>query len=430
MRETFTMNAIFNFVKDRAENLSNEVTQICSKLISFNTVNPPGRVRECVEYIEAYFKSLGVGTEVYARDPEKPNLVARIPGKRPSRILYLCHTDVVTEGSLESWTHDPFGGEVSEGKVWGRGATDMKGSCASAMVAAKILLDVDERERAYTEFWFTADEECGSSEGAKWLAETGRFRGDVCIVGDSFDSTPRKPAIDIGCKGSMELKVKVKGRTAHGSTPFYGDNAVDKLLKLLECGRRISDFKLDVPPELESVIESSIRFALDDPDLTEEQKAAIMKQYHYPTVSLNLIRGGKKSNVVPDYAEASLDIRLTPGVDFKAVKKRLESLVSSSGVRDYTLEWHVMEGYYESLSSKAVETLSRAVEEALGVKPTLKLMWGGTDGCYTHVVSGIPSPAFGAGVKGMAHAPDEYVTIENLVMTTKVYALLPLIYGG
>ena len=89
-----------------------------------------------------------------------------------------------------------------------------------------------------------------------------------------------------------------------------------------------------------------------------------------------------------------------------------------------------MKGYYESPSSKAVETLSRAVEEALGVKPTLKLMWGGTDGYYTHVVSGIPSPAFGAGVKGMAHAPDEYVTIENLVMTAKVYALLPLIYDG
>ena len=88
----------------------------------------------------------------------------------------------------------------------------------------------------------------------------------------------------------------------------------------------------------------------------------------------------------------------------------------------------IRDGYYEKPQSKAVIGLSKAVEEALGVKPILKLMWGGTDGYYTHVFSGIPSPAFGAGVKGMAHAPDEYVTIENLVMATKVYAVLPLIY--
>lgn len=424
------MNVIFDSVKDEAENLSSEVTELCANLIRFNTVNPPGRVRECVEYIESYFKDLEVETEIYARNPDKPNLVARLPGKHRPKILYLCHTDVVTEGSPESWTHDPFGGEVSEGKVWGRGATDMKGSCASAMVATKILLEIDEKERASVEFWFTADEEVGSLDGARWLAETGRFRGDLCVVGDSFDSTPRRPAIDVGCKGSMSPTIRVKGKTAHGGTPFYGDNAVDKLLKLLECGRRISDFRLNVPPELESVIESSVKFALEDPNLTDGQRAAIRRQYHYPTVSLNVIRGGEKRNVVPDYAEASFDVRLTPGINFEALKKRFESLISSSGVQDYSVEWRIMKGYYENPDSKAVRTLSQAVEKALGVKPTLKLMWGGTDGYYTHVVSGIPSPAFGAGVKGMAHAPDEYVTVENLVMTAKVYAILPLVYRG
>ena len=329
------MSTLVDFVRDKAEKTSGEAAQVCSELIKFNTVNPPGITRECAEFIESYFKELGVETESLEREQGKTNIVARVPGGLNSKILYLCHIDVVTEGSSELWSHDPFGGEISEGKVWGRGATDMKGSCASAMVAAKILLDVDESERSPTEFWFTADEERGGVYGAKWLAETGKFRGDLCIVGDAFDGTPQKPTIDVGCKGAMRPTIKVKGKTAHGSTPFYGDNAIDKLIKILEHVKRIADYRLDVPEDLEPVIESSINFSLDDPELTEEQKEAIRRQYHYPTVSLNIFHGGKKINVVPDYAEASIDVRLTPGVNSEAVKEQFENLASESGVKDY-----------------------------------------------------------------------------------------------
>ena len=168
-----------------------------------------------------------------------------------------------------------------------------------------------------------------------------------------------------------------------------------KLIKILERVKRIADYRLDVPEDLEPVIESSINFSLDDPELTEEQKEAIRRQYHYPTVSLNIFHGGKKINVVPDYAEASIDVRLTPGVNSEAVKEQFENLASESGVKDYKIDLSIRDGYYEKPQSKAVIGLSKAVEEALGVKPILKLMWGGTDGYYTHVFSGIPSPAFG-----------------------------------
>ncbi|MEM2926578.1 MAG: ArgE/DapE family deacylase [Candidatus Bathyarchaeia archaeon] len=416
-------------IKADIEGSSKELTELCSKLVQFPTVVPPGYTRECVEFIEAYFRSLGLETEVHERRKDKTNLCVKVPGKRKGKILWLGHLDVVPEGS-EPWKYPPFSGKVMEGLVYGRGSSDMKGACASAMVAAKVLASLEESERSSVEFWFTCDEEVGAVDGARWLAESGRLKGDLCIIGDSSGGMPSEPSMDLGCKGALRVTLKARGRTAHGSQPYLGDNAIDKLIDAIGYVKEIGSFRLDVPEELEPVLKTSVEFLLRHYKLTESQKADVTKVFHYPSVSLNIIRGGVKINVVPDAAEALFDIRITPGADIEAVKGRILELLKASGLEGIDAEFEVtgFGGYYEKPDLVYVDSLKRAVELATGRTPILKIITGGTDGIFTRKIAGIPSLGFGAGLPGMAHAKDEYVTVESMVMAAKVYAIYPVIF--
>ncbi len=205
----------------------------------------------------------------------------------------------------------------------------MKGSCAAAMVSARILSKM--RLPNPVEFWFTADEEIGGGAGAKWLAESGRFKGDVCIIGDGNGGGADNPSIDLGCKGGAQTRLIAKGKTAHGSTPFLGDNAITKLIKVIPEVYKIGNFKLDLPEELEKPIRDSVKFYMAEAKTPELQKA-VKRLFNYPTVTCNIINGGVKINVVPDYAEAEFDIRLTPGASVSAVRKEIDRLVKAANV--------------------------------------------------------------------------------------------------
>ena len=136
--------------------------------------------------------------------------------------------DVVPEGKAENWTYPPYSGRVTEeGLIWGRGSSDMKGACAAAIVAARVLSEVGSPHDV--EFWFTADEEVGGGAGERLLAKEGLLRGDVAIIGDGGGSTPGLVSIGVGNKGGIGTKLVARGRTAHGSRPYLGDNALDKI---------------------------------------------------------------------------------------------------------------------------------------------------------------------------------------------------------
>ena len=410
------------------ESSKDEIVELCSELVKIPTPNPPGETEECVSFIEEYFKRQGIPTKVYEKAKGKANIVARIEGKNPRTILWLGHIDVVPEGNIETWTHEPYGGEVENGFVYGRGSSDMKGCCASAMVAAKALHEAGEPPYN-VEFWFTCDEEVGGEDGAKWLAQEGIIKGEVCIIGDSSGSTPSRPYIDVGCKGMLWTRLKAKGRTAHGSQPHLGDNAIEKLLAIAPHIRKMSNYRLDVPRELRPAIRSSINFLLTAEELTEEQKRAAKRLYDYPTVALNILNGGVKINVVPDTAEANFDIRLTPGIDIEKTRDHLLKLIEDSGVEGVTTDFiQVGAGYYESPRSQFAKQLARAIKRTTGTKPAFKVLTGGTDAISLKNLQGIPCLGFGAGVEGQAHASDEHVPIEDLVMASKVFAVFPSIY--
>lgn len=408
-----------------------EVAELCSSLIQFNSAHPEGRTVECVNFIKKYFDENGIESEIHAKTVEKPNIVAKIPGGSEHKILWVGHLDVVPEGKHEFWTHHPYSGKITDdGRIHGRGSSDMKGACAAAMVSARILNDLEKPKPNPVEFWFTADEEIGGGDGALWLSETGRFKGEVCVIGDGNGGGLEYPSIDLGCKGAARTTLVAKGKTAHGSTPFLGENAIERLIRAIPVVEKISDYRLELPEELSKPVAESVRFLMKTQEMTPEQKKAAKRAFNYPTVACNMISGGVKINVVPDYAEAQFDIRLTPGCKPLKVREQIEKLVREAGIPGVEVSVNAGEtaGYYESPSSTFAQQLASAVKMVTRKKPRFKILTGGTDAISIKRYTGIPCLGYGTSLSGQAHQPNEYVTIENLILGVKVYSIFPLIY--
>jgi succinyl-diaminopimelate desuccinylase len=422
-------------VKTEAEKAQDEVAELCSGLVKLNSAHPEGKTDECVAYIKEYLDRHGIENEIHANDPVKPNIVARISGTSDRRILWVGHLDVVPEGKPEFWTHPPYSGKITDdGFVWGRGSSDMKGACAAAMVSARILNEMKKPLENGVEFWFTADEEIGGGEGARWLAESGRLKGNVCVIGDGNGGGRTLPSIDIGCKGGAGTRLVARGKTAHGSTPFLGDNAIKKLMKVIPYVEKIDQYKLELPEELEAPIKDSISFVMKtQPEpLTKEQRRAARRLFHYPTVACNIFNAGVKTNVVPDYAECQFDIRLTPGSKPLKVKEQIEQLVEEAGVPgvEVTVRARETAGYHETPNSAFAEQLGATVKKVTRKKPVYKILTGGTDAISIKHFTGIPCLGYGTSLTGMAHKPDERISVENLVLGVKVYSAFPLLYTG
>jgi succinyl-diaminopimelate desuccinylase len=414
-----------------AEAARDEVAELTSGLVKFNSAHPDGYTDQVVEYIKAYCDKHGIENEAHANNPKKPNIVARIKGTGEKKILWVGHIDVVPEGKPENWTYPPYSGTIADDCVWGRGSSDMKGSCAAAMVSARLLNEMESIPNT-VEYWFTCDEEIGGGEGARWLAETGRFKGNICVIGDGNGGGPNSPSIDLGCKGGAGVKLVARGRTAHGSTPYLGDNAISKIIKGIPWVEKIDDFKLDFPEDLKPAITQSIQYYNTN---TPPELHKVMKHSFYtPSVTCNIINGGVKINVVPDYAEAEFDIRLTPGSHPKKVVDRIKELVKESGIsglevvatRDQKAEDTA--GYHELPNSSFAKQFTGIIHEITGKPVNMKILTGGTDGVSTSKISGIPSLGYGTSLDGMAHQPDERVTIENLVLGIKIFTAFPLFY--
>ena len=416
----------------QADQAEQEVAEITSELVKFNTAHPEGHTDKCVAYIAEYFDKHGIDSETHAKDPGKPNLVARLKGDSDRTILWLGHLDVVPSGKPEFWTYPAYSGTIKDGNVFGRGSSDMKGACAAAMVAAKILNGIDGALPNNVEFWFSADEEIGGGDGAKWLAETGRLKGDVCLIGDSSSGGLAAPVLNIGCKGGVGTRLISKGKTAHASTPFLGDNALRKLIDVIPFVEKIGELKLEYPEELKGPIERSIEFIRTTQKLTPEQSKAAARIFDYPTVACNMFNAGVKRNVVPDFAEAVFDIRVTPGSDPLTVQSRIEELVKEANVPNVDVEFDAKPylGYYESPRTPFARQLAETIEKTTGRQPKTIIASGGTDGVSVSRIAGIPSLAWGTSLIGQAHQPDERVSIENLVLGVKTFAAFPMIYRG
>lgn len=267
------------------EDLKEILLQDLCDLIAIDTSNPPGRELEAAKFVQARMTSLGALCNLQEISPGRANAVCRLPFSRSEEgpcLIFNSHLDVVPPGEAP-WTHPSFEPHIAEGRVYGRGASDAKGSVAAMMAAIRIALQRAESLRGELIFTAVAAEETGGLGTQFWVQNRRKdCRPSVAIVGEPTYLIPF-----IAHKGVSRRKLFVRGRSAHSSDPAQGRNAIYPVARLAlfieELNQRLAQKR--------------------DPLLGS------------PVVSANVIRGGVKDNVIPDYCELHMDRRRIPGED-------------------------------------------------------------------------------------------------------------------
>jgi acetylornithine deacetylase/succinyl-diaminopimelate desuccinylase-like protein len=304
--------------------LRGEVTDLLSRLIRVDTTNPPGNETAAAELLRDYLESNGVECALYARVPERANLVARIRGRGdgPS-LLFLGHTDVVLADAGE-WSVPPFSGEVRDDEVWGRGALDMKGQVAANAVAIASLAREGLEPSGDLIFAATADEEVGENFGLSWLCSEhqdavrcdyaiNEGAGDRLVLGGSAFYVAATAE-----KLTAPFTIRVHGRSGHASMPGIADNALVKAARLIE---RLAAYRPE--PQIQEEVAVFLRAVLGDlPAATavvqraqavDKAVAELVEPLLAPTFSPTMISASRKRNVIPALCEIEVDCRLLPG---------------------------------------------------------------------------------------------------------------------
>jgi len=387
-------------------------------LLSHDTQNPPGRTVEVVEWLGDVLDEPAVAIERCEVDPEKPNLIATLPGRTDRTLCFNGHLDTVPFDESD-WAYEPLG-ERHDERIYGRGATDMKGAVAAMLQVALAYARTGTEPPVTLQFAFVSDEETGGDAGLSTLLETTEFDPDACVVGETT-SRNRRYSVSVADRGNIWLTLEATGTAAHGSRPMIGENAIDRLTAAVEqlrseFGRR----ELSVDASMDEIIEESVDFY--EPEAGAEATRSL---YRYPTINLGIIEGGTAINTVPASACARVDIRLTAGVDTREALSGIRNcLAGMDGVEIADVSW--TRGSYEPLGSPIVEASARAAELVVDERVYRRSATGGGDAKVLRH-DGIPTVEFGFGTQ-TAHGTDEYTTTEALVRNASSYGTLPVLY--
>lgn len=384
-------------------------------LLAFDTTNPPGTTREIATWIERWLDDRDITSERVGVDPAKPNVLARIPGRRSASLIFCGHLDTVPVDP-SGWTYDPAGERVGN-RIYGRGAVDMKGAIAAMLHVADRFANSESPPPITLEFAFVSDEEVAGDAGITALIEMDRLSADGCVIGEPT-CTETAHSVTVADRGSIWVTLDAVGESAHGSRPMLGVNAIDRLWDAITRIRgELADRTVTVPDELEPILEDSIRFFT--PSMGAEQAASLFRS---PTVNLGTIGGGESVNSVPRSATAELDIRVTAGVDTAPLLGELRACIEACpGVSISDVSRSV--GTYELVESPLVRSTVAAAEDVLEQSVLRRSATGGGDAKQLRH-HGVPTVEFALGTDTV-HACDEYTTTGALVDTARVYAQLP-----
>jgi acetylornithine deacetylase/succinyl-diaminopimelate desuccinylase-like protein len=332
--------------------LRDEVAGLLQELIRLDTVNPPGNETVAAEHLRRYLEANGVACELYAKVPERANLVARIPGTDDGpRLLLLSHTDTVLADPAE-WQLDPWSGELRDGQVWGRGALDMKGQAAASAVAMASLAREGFGPRGDLIFAACADEEVGAGFGLQWLvaAHPEAVRAEYCINEGGGDRLILGGRAFYVCstaeKMSAPFRLTVRGRSGHASRPGIADNALVKAAPLIQ---RLGAFRdePEIGPEVAAFLLALCGEVPDPGDAVSAARAVhplagdIVEPLLGTTLAPTMIEASSKRNVIPNRCELTVDCRILPGHTQKEVEAKVADLLQDA---EYELEWIEAQG--------------------------------------------------------------------------------------
>jgi succinyl-diaminopimelate desuccinylase len=388
-----------------------EVSRICSELVAIRSENPPGRTAEVIEYIQIFFDNLGIRTDITRNAGGHYNLLTR---GTHDRILFCGHVDVVPALD-EGWTHPPFSGMIQDGFVWGRGATDMKGGCASLLAAIAML--VRQGKEVLPACAFVCDEETGGKHGIRHLLAKKMIRPTDCLIAEP---TPvRHPSI--GQKGLCRLQMKFTGTPAHGSLyPAVGVSAVMEAMSLLRYVKGLHDQDYPVDARLKEIIDRSTG-VLEREFQIHDVSEVLTKLMFNPGV----IKGGEKSNVVAQHCDLELELRVPWGCRVPDLIARIESHAPHGKI----VSRMTHDPSFTDPACRLVTVTCREVERVYGGPVFPIVQWAASDARHLRL-SGFNVIQYGPGLIPVLHAVDERVSIEGLKMATEVYLGIMNAYAG
>ena len=376
-----------------------EVTKLTQELVRIPSVT--GCEGDVAEYIHNRLKAFGLKAEKQEIVENRSNVIGKIDGTSATNSLMLHgHMDTVPPFNME----EPYSGKIIGDSIYGRGACDQKGGIAASMIALKAIIESGIKLKKGLVFAGVIDEEA-EHRGSYHLAKKGP-RAEMAVVTDQSNLEA-----EIGCKGSIPIRITTKGKAAHGSTPWLGINAISTMIKIVQAINKL--------PLREFKIEGLGNF-----------KA---------TLNIGLIQGGYAYNIVPDKCSIWIDRRVVVGEDNEAIlnqlKEALEQLKLKDKKFDATIEvarpdwkWPTiisrgLKPFLVPQDSSVVVSLSEAIA-ATGGKLRLSYSNGYVDADFLVNDAGIPSVVYGPGGEGNAHSPNERVKIDQLVQAAKVYAYM------
>ncbi len=374
-----------------------DLIALCQDLVKINSVNPPGNELVIAQFIKDYLEQSGVKAELVYHDDQRASVLAVIKGSgKADPVIFSAHIDTVPVGD-QPWIAGPFSGEIIDGKLYGRGSSDMKGGLAAMMIAVRKLMEAKVQLKGDLVLAFSAGEE-NNFLGAYALAERDELKkAQVLLV-----SEPSSNQLALAEKGGFWLKVVTHGQTAHGSRPEQGRNAVMMMMQFLQ-----EFMTLDIKSEPHPLLGQFTR-------------------------SVNVISGGMKTNVVPDSCMVEVDMRTVGGQDHQQILKQIQELIKrlETDIPGFKAEASGLSVNTQPVvtdeNHPAVVQFRQILERETRVDTTPIGMYYGTDAAVYVPLYGYPMIICGPGRAELAHQPNEFIDIDKLIEAARVYILAAL----
>jgi succinyl-diaminopimelate desuccinylase len=371
-----------------------------SECVKLETINPPGNEKLAADWLGEQLARIGLTPIVTDLGGNRANVTAVLKGtgEKPA-LVFNGHLDVVPIGDTP-WTYEPFGAVNVGGRLYGRGTSDMKGGLVAMLAAVEALKKAGTSLKGDLIVSGVADEETGALGAKAWVQAGGLQGVGAIVIGE-----PTNLEAYIAEKGALWLEITTYGKTAHGSMPHLGVNAITHMMAALQALTRLA---LPYQPH-----------PLLDP----------------PTMNVGTIVGGAKTNVVPDRCTVSLDLRTLPGMRhddvLHQIRQTLDSLCQALADFHYEVRMLAERGSVASNPHTPIVEMALQILAARGRRAIPKATPGyATDASVFQPASGAPFLIFGPGIPQLAHQPDEYIEIETYLEAIELYCDLAVHYLG
>lgn len=361
--------------------------ELARELIRIPSLNPPGEEAACIDYLSGLFERFGLSGNTHEFAPGRPSLVLKIPGSGAEPPLcFTGHVDVVPLGS-KAWSQDPFGAAVVDGKLYGRGSSDMKAGVAAFVAGIVAHVERGVRFRRGVTAVVTSGEETGC-EGAFHLARVGALgQAGLLIVAEPSSNQPI-----LAHKGSMQLVVRARGKTAHSSMPEIGDNAIDKAV---DCIVRLRQLQFDI---------------------------AAHPLLGMSTMALTTIAGELNINSIPDAAMFTVDFRTIPAHRHPDLFARAKALLGPEAEVEIVTD---VQGFGTDPAIPAIAPLMDLLTERSGTRPPAVGAPYFTDAsALVPAFGGVPTVVIGPGEVAQCHQTDEFCYVDRIREAEQLYGEL------